>query len=462
MSKPSSYRSEQEDFEKYFGDGLSESERHEMEHRALEDAFEAEAMEGWDEVTLDTAKADLADLRKRLAPEKRTTNWLKIAAVVALLVVASWVILNNIQQQPETLAQDSNTEKSIQKEAEVIKPQSPEPVNEELTATIPSEESIEEEAPEAIEEIPQREARTDLMASNDSEEPTPGFIDNNRTNAPALQSKSEVTEELIVADLDVSELEIVESEIEPPVQVLAAEGQDQKAVRFRSDEPVYSVTSDDLFTVKSKGDWSFRQIQGSVSDKAGQMVPDARIVLNGTSILAVTDLNGNFEMAVPDSLIAPSLTFSSVGFSQLSYSIPSTDTFDVVLEKETTQANSSTAFFSTRSASKTSDDLDFETYDKDSDFAPATPEGGYKKFEKYLKKNTRVPKEARRNGTKGTVLIAVLVSPTGTLSDFKVVRGLGSGCDEEAIRVVKEGPLWIPAKSGGQSIAVNMEIEVKF
>lgn len=458
MSKRSTYRSEQEDFEKYFGDGLSEQERHEMERHALEDGFEAEAMEGWDEVSVDTAKADLTDLRKQLQPQKRSFNWFAIAAAVALLVVASWVVLTNLNQRPEMLAQEKSEAAPPEEVLSNAKEVTPAPT---VAEEVAEPESVEEELPEAIEENLEPELVTDLVASNESSEPDPEVPQNARTTAPILQAKSEVAEELVVADLDVSELEIVESETETPVQVLAAEGQDQDAVRFRNDEQVFSVASDDFFEIKSKDEWGFRQIQGNVLDEEGEIVSDARIVLDGTSILAVSDFNGKFEMAVPDSLVSPSLTFSSSGFNQLNYSITSSDTFDVVMAREN-QPNFRMAFLDTRAAQKRSRDVNLEKYDGNEGFAAATPEGGYKKFDKYLKRNTRIPREAKRQGIKGVVIISVRVGTTGELSDFEVIRGLGAGCDEEAIRVVKEGPLWTPAKSGGEAIEIRTEIEVKF
>ncbi len=455
MSKRSSYRSDQEDFEKYFRDDLSEQERHEMERRAVEDGFEAEAMEGWTEVPVDVAKTDLAEIRERLKPEEKSFNWFKIAAAVALLIVASWVVLNNFKQQPEMLAQDkSDINPSEDAIGNSITETSELPLAEETVEPAPAEE-------QQLEEINEPELETDLLASNHSNEPDQEIFFNSRTTTPKLQAKSEITEELTVANLDVSELDIVESEAEPPVQVLAAEGQDQPAVRFSPDEQVYSVTENDLFEIRSKDDWTFRQIQGNVLDEEGDIVSDARIVLDGTSILAVSDFSGKFEMAIPDSLSSPSLTFSSTGFNQLNYNIDQSDTFDVVMARDD-PANFTTAFLFSRTARKRSKNSDIETFYDEVGFAPAAPEIGYKKYDKYLKKNTRTPEEAKRKRVKGTVLISMHVSVTGELSGFKIIRGLGAGCDEEAIRVVKEGPVWTPAKSGGESIEITTEIEIKF
>lgn len=454
MSKRSTYRSEQKDFEKYFGDDLSENERHALESSALEDGFEAEAMEGWAEVPVDVATADMADLRKRLAPAKKKFNWFKIAAAVALLVVASIVVLINFNQPPETLSQDKiNKNDPVESSA---KESTDEPSS--VSKSPESDPAPLEVEPEAIEAF-EPPSDNELIAFNDTNTPDTETTVQTRTTAPRLQAKSKVAEDLAVADVDISELEIVESEEEALVQVLAVEGQDQGAVRLRAESQAFSVASEDFFEVRSKDDWKFRQIQGNVLDDQGQIISDARVVLSGTSILAVSDFNGKFEMAIPDSLGTPTLVFSSSGFDQLSYEINVQDTFDVVMERDEVPAIGSASL--SRQARKNATDVDLETIDE-SDFITALPEGGYKKFRKYLKKNTRTPSEARRTAINGTVLLSAQVSTSGELTDIKVIRGLGAGCDEEAIRVVKEGPSWLPAKSGDTDVESTVEIEVKF
>lgn len=457
MSKDPTYRSDQEDFEKYFSDKISDSERHELESHALDDAFEAEAMEGWAEVPVDVAKADMADLRDRLKPEKKGSNWYKIAAAVALLIVSSVLVLNTIDQSPEMLAQDSTIEEPPVQETESIENQSSEPEEESTPALKKKEPEVTEDLGKDLIEPPVTE---NLVASQDSNTPEIEANYNSRATAPILQAKSEVSEESTVASLDVSDLEIVESETETPVQVLAAEGLDEEPVKLRLETNIYSAANDDFFVVKSKSDWTYRQIQGNVLDEEGQIVSDARIVLNGTNILAVSDFSGKFEMAIPDSLVTPTLTFSSEGLSQLDFKIEREDTFDVVMARDA-HIGFRTAFLSNRSDKKSTTELDIETFDE-TNFVAASPEGGFKKFEKYLKKNTRTPDTAKQLGIKGTVLLSIDISDSGELTDIKVKRGLGAGCDEEAIRVVKEGPIWIPAQLGNNKVISQIEVEVKF
>jgi protein TonB len=81
---------------------------------------------------------------------------------------------------------------------------------------------------------------------------------------------------------------------------------------------------------------------------------------------------------------------------------------------------------------------------------------------KYLAQNIKYPPMARESGIQGMVVIQFVVSPTGELIDFQVMRGIGAGCDEEALRVVKAMPKWKPGKQGGRAVPVIFTLPVRF
>lgn len=77
--------------------------------------------------------------------------------------------------------------------------------------------------------------------------------------------------------------------------------------------------------------------------------------------------------------------------------------------------------------------------------------------------NIKYPQEAKENGTKGKVYIAFTVNDNGKTSDHRVTQGIGSGCDEEALRVIKEIPdNWLPGQLNGKSVNVEFVIPVNF
>lgn len=72
------------------------------------------------------------------------------------------------------------------------------------------------------------------------------------------------------------------------------------------------------------------------------------------------------------------------------------------------------------------------------------------------------PTSAQQSGTQGTVYIRFVVRYTGKVTDRKVVIGIGKGLDEEALRVVKEMPDWIPERDNGKAVSVYYTIPIKF
>lgn len=92
----------------------------------------------------------------------------------------------------------------------------------------------------------------------------------------------------------------------------------------------------------------------------------------------------------------------------------------------------------------------------------ATPEGGMTSFYKYISKNLEYPRQAKRMGVQGRVFLEFIVDKDGTITNVKVLRGIGAGCDEEAMRILKESPKWKPAKQRGRPVKQKMTFPINF
>ena len=92
---------------------------------------------------------------------------------------------------------------------------------------------------------------------------------------------------------------------------------------------------------------------------------------------------------------------------------------------------------------------------------PAFP-GGEQKLMEFVAKNVKYPQIARESGIQGRVFVSFVVEPDGSVSNVKVLRGIGGGCDEEAIRVVKSLPKWKPGKQRGKAVRVSYMLPVNF
>lgn len=88
--------------------------------------------------------------------------------------------------------------------------------------------------------------------------------------------------------------------------------------------------------------------------------------------------------------------------------------------------------------------------------------GGDTELLKYLGKNIRYPAAAVRAGIEGIVTVAFTVSRTGDISDIKVLKDLGHGTGEEAVRVIKTMPKWNPGKQNGRAVPVRYTVPVNY
>ncbi|HAL82561.1 MAG TPA: hypothetical protein DCO83_10270 [Mucilaginibacter sp.] len=95
------------------------------------------------------------------------------------------------------------------------------------------------------------------------------------------------------------------------------------------------------------------------------------------------------------------------------------------------------------------------------DIVPEFP-GGLEAFARFLYRNIRYPALARENNTSGRVIVNFVVERDGSLSDVKVARGIGDGCDEEAVRIIKLSPRWKPGIQNGKPVRVSYSVPIGF
>lgn len=88
--------------------------------------------------------------------------------------------------------------------------------------------------------------------------------------------------------------------------------------------------------------------------------------------------------------------------------------------------------------------------------------GGDKVMYQYLGKNMRYPSEAQDKNVQGMVYISFVVEKDGSITGVRCLKGIGSGCDEEAMRVVKSMPNWIPGMQDGEIVRVRFNLPIAF
>jgi len=107
-----------------------------------------------------------------------------------------------------------------------------------------------------------------------------------------------------------------------------------------------------------------------------------------------------------------------------------------------------------------SSEQDFNYY-QNRDTSPI-PAGGIEGFYAYLQREMIYPPQAIENNIEGDVILQLTVDKSGLFKNIVVVKSLGYGCDEEALRLIREAPTWQPAYQSGEKVAMEILFPIPF
>ncbi|MGX5855619.1 TonB family protein [Dyadobacter jiangsuensis] len=88
--------------------------------------------------------------------------------------------------------------------------------------------------------------------------------------------------------------------------------------------------------------------------------------------------------------------------------------------------------------------------------------GGNKAMFHFLARNIKYPSSASRANVHGRVFVSFIVTSEGDIKDVSVLKGIGYGCDEEAVRVISKFPKWTPGKQSGKAVSVKFTVPINF
>ena len=210
-------------------------------------------------------------------------------------------------------------------------------------------------------------------------------------------------------------------------------------------------------------------VSGRVTSQAGKPLPSANVVIVGTNKGISTDAGGRFKLtAVPKTA---SIAVSFVGFKTNFIPVESRAIINVVLSEtsgEELPTMGATAAYKGIKPNPampvrtppSSETINGEVY-RAVEEPPVFPTG-IPGLMQYISHNLRYPAKAKANRIQGEVLVSFVVLPTGSIGSAKVVKGIGSGCDEEAVRVVKQMPKWIPGQQNGKPTGARYTLPIQF
>jgi len=442
----------EKDIQRYLRGEMSAAEQHALEKAALSDPFLAEALEGLSNLTeaelaedLETISAELetqtehvwqmpaAGAKRKMASEaaasfaaaelnvapapkpivKSKRNWiwpLRIAALLLVFIGGYLFIPLLINDQKEDLALQQEITKSDSKpEAELIP---------DTTSTAATE--IKEEKKPAVVSKPMVDEKA-------------------KAAKPAIaQAKKDTATDFHLTDTELSQAEKIVTVTEAPIIIQPQEQLKKEAAPVARSK---STLVAENFV-----------IQGRVlAEEDSTPLPGVNIVIKGTTTGAVTDMNGHYK--INSALPNPILQYSFIGLQSQEVAVKQPGELNVEMKTDVSQLSEVVI----TGYSPAGADPNREPVIK-----LAQPAGGLRAYDKYLKNSLRYPQQALENNVKGRVTVSFTVHTDGSVDEFNVLKGLGFGCDEEVIRLVKAGPKWSPTTQDGAPVESEIRVRVKF
>ena len=88
--------------------------------------------------------------------------------------------------------------------------------------------------------------------------------------------------------------------------------------------------------------------------------------------------------------------------------------------------------------------------------------GGMDSMFAYIHKNLKYPEQAKEKGIQGRVFVQFVIEKDGSISNVKILRGIGGGCDEASVEMIKNMPKWKPAKQRGKPVRCQFNLPINF
>lgn len=424
-----------EDLRRYEAGEMTFQEMHRVEKIILEQPFYADAAAGFSKTKKDkvSTEANLADLKTRLGKRLEkpaiksvadfniTRIWkpISIAATVLLVFGGTYYFLDNNQKENNTALM------AIEK--------------------VTPEDNLSESAPSApiVEE--------DNTALNKKQEALHPKLSEKRNAVQANQAV--IKEEHVAAVIETPQAKHsayskdVEKQAEapPPVSAIPAPILAEKKE---------AVDRDETFTENRTATGAARMaraaISGVVVNEYDEPMKDVTVNIKGKADGTKTDEEGRFSLK--DARRGDIVIFNSLTMPQMEVPLKNNLPGKIVYSEHSIYMQ-----IKPKVSVTSPNEVMFEGV-----IADAKPEFGWEAFEVYLKENTKLPPRARQYNVKGRVIVSFIVNEKSELSDFTIIRSLGFGCDEEAIRIIKNGPKWFPATKDDKPVSRSTQVVVRF
>ncbi len=396
-----------------------------LDHLAREDEFLAEAMEGYRKFPASDHAGNLDRLRVRLRQGKRRPLVFvyRTAAAIAVLVVAGGIfwMFNRQETGLDGFAQTKIMAEPVEEQTETA----PAPAEPEGVAAEEDQAGTQYSAPSlpATTRQPPPEKSGELADESIHHEPEDLAA---RSEAGGQETIEALQKMEVKPDADIARAGDKTLEREAAPKPSAAK---EKAPAGPPPGIERPAQLNSFNTASSQPGRGQRLIQGTISDGEGYPLIGASVFIKNSGKGTVTGIDGRFSILADTS--DQRLSVSYTGFTTREFPISGQNAVNLVLEPSGVALNEVVVT-----------GLGAKKNKKDAGGAKAEPRGGYARLNRYLRKNLRLPDDFKADTLSGRVILKFLVEPNGKLDRFQVIESLCPACDQEAIRVLREGPPW--------------------
>lgn len=478
------------DIERYHRGEMSGQERHALEKAALEDPFLADALEGF-ALPGSSIADDMAKLKNRLADRLDTgargtggspAFWLRIAAVVVMVAGAA-VIISRLAGSKQSPGGELAT---ITRQDTVATA----PLSEQQTEAVGTDSAVRQ--PEQNLAMDKQDVTTQAPAGKSQAQgsgspakhffitttpPPPPPItaapgrqeDKNSSAAPTVTTRAE-------AGYKTSSTETAPAEVASAVQEKKeadkAAANEEAALRRQKAAAGNRMVANNNAVNQAMRAPAYNVYRGTVTDHDNNGLPFVNVTNLEDGIGTYTDARGNFTLLSTDTAL--NLQVRALGFNTANVELRNGRGYDFLNYGKPQER---------RASSQADQTLNRVILEEDRNVAAQTllakpivadrnnwkdsmrlqeeaePQDGWKNYNTYVYNNLKVPDEALRakknNAGTGSVEVSFEVNKMGQPVNFKIERSLCPSCDEEAIRLIREGPKWKRMKKGRTTVTVS-------
>lgn len=409
-----------EDIRNYWSGKMSRQEMHNLERASLDDPFLADALEGYGTIDSRTAQADIEWLEQQLQEKKNKSvivpffkhNWFRIAAM--LLIVAGLLTLSYFVFTPKNNVNNIAGIKSQTREKENQPAPNSINKNEEVAVNQPT---IKKPGTNSITPVIRENEQNSIKHNS---EPVKDITPDNTKSTDDVFRKRvsgiEVTSAESAKVVQNETVKIDEMALKPPAPAASV------AVHYNDSIQKNTIANSEAKKMVKAENSLDNAIFGKVTGLKDEPIQGAVVTSQDFNYTTITDKNGYFRLNVPD-------TFST-GNVALNNKIEN---------KIRLQENKNELVVTGYGARKKANVAAAVGKVENSN---AFPKDGWANFNDYITKNKR-PIET----VKGIVLLNFVINSNGRPANITVEKSLSKAADSEAIRLVKEGPDWLPGTS---------------